>query len=78
MTRNDQLDQDRGVIRTTAKARTAVVVVHGMGSQKPRETVNGFIRTALKPFNGGRIDDSRPDEIRAPTKRAGSWRSNGS
>jgi hypothetical protein len=57
------VDQDDGVIRTSAKVKTAVVVVHGMGSQKPRETVNGFVRTALENFNGGRIYYSRPDEI---------------
>jgi hypothetical protein len=57
------VDQDRGIVATTAKAKTAVVVVHGMGLQKPRETVNGFIQTALKNFAGGRIYYSRPDMI---------------
>src|SRR5271166_3914901 len=44
------------------KFKTAVVVVHGMGQQKPRETVNGFVRTALRNL-GKRIYYSRPDEI---------------
>lgn len=57
------IDQDLDVVRTAVSAKTAVVV-HGMGSQKPRvETVNGFIQTALKPFRGGRIYYLRPDEI---------------
>lgn len=46
------------------KFKTAVVVVHGMGSQKPRETVYGFVQTALKnTLGGGRIYYSRPDKI---------------
>jgi hypothetical protein len=44
------------------KFKTAVVVVHGMGQQKPRETVNGFVRTALRNPDK-RIYYSRPDEI---------------
>lgn len=59
------IDQNRGVARTAVKAKTAVVVVHGMGSQKPRDTVNGFIQTALKPLKGGRIYYSRPDHVSA-------------
>lgn len=31
---------------------TAVVVVHGMGEQRPRDTLDGFVRTALKPVEG--------------------------
>jgi len=57
------VDEADGVIRTSANVKTAVVVVHGMGSQKPRETVNGFVRTALENFDGGRIYYSRPDKI---------------
>jgi hypothetical protein len=29
--------------------RQAVVVVHGMGSQEPGQTVAGFVKTALTP-----------------------------
>lgn len=29
--------------------RTAVVIVHGMGEQRPMETLDGFVRTALYP-----------------------------
>jgi hypothetical protein len=32
--------------------RTAVVVVHGMGEQRPMETFDGFVRTALHPHGG--------------------------
>lgn len=32
--------------------RTALVVVHGMGSQLPVETLDGFVKTALRPLNG--------------------------
>jgi hypothetical protein len=46
----------------TDKFKTAVVIVHGMGSQKPRETVNGFVQTALEK-SGSRIYYSRPDQI---------------
>lgn len=57
-------DQDRGVAQTAAAVKTAVVVVHGMGSQKPRDTVNGFIHTALENFKrGGRIYYSRSDKV---------------
>ncbi|MBB3753637.1 hypothetical protein FHT44_006159 [Mycolicibacterium sp. BK634] len=31
-------------------ASTAVVVVHGMGEQRPLDTINSFIKTGLKPF----------------------------
>lgn len=35
-----------------APTATAVVVVHGMGEQKPLQTLKGFVRTALKPVGG--------------------------
>ena len=35
---------------------TAVVVVHGMGEQRPMETLDGFVKTALRP----RIVDGEP------------------
>jgi hypothetical protein len=50
------------------EVRTAVVIVHGMGEQRPREPLDGFVKTALHP----RIADgeqkwdyyySRPAEI---------------
>jgi len=48
--------------------RTAVVVVHGMGEQRPRETLDGFVKTALRPrlVDGQQAWDyyySRPAEI---------------
>ena len=44
-------------------ARTAVVVVHGMGEQLPLETLNRFVRTALPPFEGERRYFSRPERV---------------
>lgn len=48
--------------------RTAVVVVHGMGEQRPMETLDGFVKTALHPriVDGEKKWDyyySRPAEI---------------
>lgn len=43
--------------------RTAVVVVHGMGEQRPLETLNRFVRTALAPLGGKRIYYSRPARL---------------
>lgn len=37
--------------------RTAVVVVHGMGEQKPLDTVNGFIQTGLWPIKKAGTQD---------------------
>lgn len=31
------------------KVRQAVVVIHGMGEQRPLDTLNGFIDAALPP-----------------------------
>ena len=33
----------------TSRVTTAVVVVHGMGEQRPMETLDGFVKTALRP-----------------------------
>jgi hypothetical protein len=33
----------------TSTVTTAVVVVHGMGEQRPMETLDGFVKTALRP-----------------------------
>ena len=43
-------------------ARTAVVVVHGMGEQRPLQTLKGFVKTALKAVrsDGSRLYYSRP------------------
>jgi hypothetical protein len=41
--------------------RTAVVVVHGMGEQKPRDTVNGFVQTGLTPIADSK--DGEPERI---------------
>ncbi|WP_319453211.1 MULTISPECIES: hypothetical protein [unclassified Mycobacterium] len=45
--------------------RQAVVVVHGMGSQEPGQTLFGFVKTALSPVPGDRPWRyySRPAEI---------------
>ena len=38
------------VTNTTAPPTSnAVVIVHGMGEQKPLQMLKGFVRTALKP-----------------------------
>ena len=34
---------------SSSDVRTAVVIVHGMGEQRPMETLNGFVKTALRP-----------------------------
>lgn len=48
----------------TDKVRQAVVIIHGMGEQRPLETLNGFIRTGLKPDDDGkRTYYSRPDVV---------------
>ena len=44
-------------------ARTAVVVVHGMGEKRPLETFEGFVKTALHPRNGGWDYSPGPTEI---------------
>jgi hypothetical protein len=46
-----------------AAGRTAVVLVHGMGEQRPMETFDGFIRTALPPHDGTWDYHPRPAEI---------------
>jgi hypothetical protein len=33
----------------TDDVRTAVVIVHGMGEQRPLDTLDGFVKTALRP-----------------------------
>jgi hypothetical protein len=33
----------------TDEVRTAVVIVHGMGEQRPMDTLDGFVKTALRP-----------------------------
>lgn len=35
-----------------SKIKTAVVIVHGMGSQRPVDTLDGFVKTALRPLAG--------------------------
>lgn len=46
-------------------ARVAIVVVHGMGEQRPLDMLNGFVCTALKPTLEGNWDYyySRPAEV---------------
>lgn len=46
------------------KVRQAAVIVHGMGEQKPNDTLRGFIGAALPPnpnADGGYY--SRPDKM---------------
>ncbi|HEX6474849.1 MAG TPA: hypothetical protein VF114_07155 [Candidatus Limnocylindria bacterium] len=44
--------------------RQAVVIVHGMGEQRPLETLNEFIGAALAADDGGkRLFYSRPDQV---------------
>lgn len=46
------------------KVRQAVVIVHGMGEQRPTQTLNGFIASALPTGeNGIRDFYSRPDRV---------------
>lgn len=49
---------------SASEVRTAVVIVHGMGEQRPMETLDGFVKTALHP-RGKKWDYyySRPAEI---------------
>jgi hypothetical protein len=37
--------------RPVGDVRTAVVIVHGMGEQRPMETLDGFVKTALHPLS---------------------------
>jgi hypothetical protein len=39
--------------------RTAVIIVHGMGEQKPLDTLKEFVRTALKPKDPGAEPECR-------------------
>lgn len=48
---------------STDTARTAVVIVHGMGEQLPLETLRQFVRTAMPKFQGNREYWSRPAVI---------------
>ena len=43
--------------------RTAVVLVHGMGEQRPMETFDAFVRTALNPHDGKWDYQPRPAEV---------------
>lgn len=48
----------------TDKVRQAVVVVHGMGEQRPLDTINTFIEAGLAPDKDGeRLFHSRPDIV---------------
>lgn len=48
----------------SAYVRQAVVVIHGMGEQRPLSTVIGFIDNALEPAPGGeRTYYSRPESV---------------
>lgn len=46
------------------KVRQAVVMIHGMGEQRPLETLNEFLGVGLKPAaDGQRHFYSRPDRV---------------
>lgn len=45
------------------KVRQAVVIVHGMGEQRPLETLKQFIKVAIAPVPGVRDFYSRPDLV---------------
>lgn len=47
------------------RIRQAVVIVHGMGEQRPLDALNGFIQAALPPDEHGRPRSyvSRPDRV---------------
>ena len=50
------------------EVRTAVVIVHGMGEQRPMDTLDGFVKTALRPRSVDGVEKwdyyySRPAEI---------------
>jgi hypothetical protein len=48
----------------TEKVRQAVVIVHGMGEQRPLDTLNGFIHAAIPTGTGGAPRYySRPDKV---------------
>ena len=48
----------------TRRVRQAVVIVHGMGEQRPLDTLNEFIGAALDPGGHGKPEFySRPDEV---------------
>ncbi len=44
-------DEDAAQAETSSanEVRTAVVIVHGMGEQRPMATLDGFVKTALRP-----------------------------
>lgn len=43
--------------------RQAVVIVHGMGEQRPLDTLNGFIEAGLPEYTGPKPYYSRPDKV---------------
>lgn len=43
--------------------RQAIVIVHGMGEQKPLDQLRRFVDTAFPPINGKRVYVSRPDKV---------------
>ncbi|MFV8053151.1 hypothetical protein [Mycobacterium sp. 48b] len=46
------------------RVRAAVVIVHGMGEQRPLDTLRSFVQTALTPLDGGwRYYYSRPATV---------------
>ena len=47
-TRRNRLEGDM-TADDASTVTTAVVVVHGMGEQRPMETLDGFVKTALRP-----------------------------
>jgi hypothetical protein len=54
-------------VQKAPRIRQAVVVVHGMGEQRPLDALNEFIRAGLQPVSGKRLGQrryySRPDQV---------------
>jgi hypothetical protein len=54
-------------VQKAPRIRQAVVVVHGMGEQRPLDALNEFIRAGLQPVSGQRLGQrryySRPDQV---------------
>ena len=47
----------------TRPVRQAIVIVHGMGEQRPLDQLKGFVDTAFPPIDGERVYVSRPDKV---------------
>lgn len=64
--------QPQQAAASTRAARQAVVIVHGMGEQRPMDTVRDFARAVLSTKTGARGDDQEPEFWSRPDGRTGS------